>query len=76
MKGDTKFDIKEIVREGVDLVHLAQEIVQVGGFCGAGVYLPVPQKSGHFLTSCATFRFSRTAQLHRLSWLWFLLSWS
>jgi hypothetical protein len=59
--------LREIGIDGANWIRLAQDRFQWLAFVSTVVKLRVPQKKGHFLTSCVTVRFSRKTLFHGVS---------
>jgi hypothetical protein len=67
--GNIKTDFREIGRDGMDWIDLAQDVDQRRTLVNTAVNLGVPQDVGKFLSDRATGGFSRRTQLHGISQL-------
>jgi hypothetical protein len=63
---NTKLDLREIERNGMDWIDLAQDRDQWMAPVNTVMNLRVPQNVGKFLSSCRIGGFSRRAQLHEV----------
>jgi hypothetical protein len=59
-----KLDLREIERDGMDLIDLAQDRNKLRALVNAVLNLRVTQNAGKFLSGCTIGSFSRRAQLH------------
>jgi hypothetical protein len=68
LEDNIKIDLKEMGWEGVNWIHLAQDIDQWWVLLDTVMNLQLPYYAGNFLSSETTVSFSRKTRFHGISY--------